>query len=89
MYFAVKDVKPIDDYKLLLTFENGEQRCFNMKPFLDKGIFRELQKLSVFKTVRLSFDTIVWINEADIDPEILYDNSIIINESIESNQPNL
>ena len=42
MYLAVKEVKPVENYLLLLTFENGEVRKFDMKPFLETGIFREL-----------------------------------------------
>jgi len=78
MYLAIKHVQPQDDYLLLLTFENGEQRQFDMKPYLNTGIFKELKDLKVFKTVRKSFDTIEWDNQADIDPEILYQNSIKI-----------
>ena len=76
MYLAVKEVKPIDNYQLILTFENGERRRFDMTPYLDKGIFQELRDLAIFKTVRLSFDTIEWANQADLDPEILYDHSV-------------
>lgn len=77
MYLAIIDVKPLQDYKLLLTFENGEKRIFDMKPYLDKGIFRELKDEKIFKTVRVSFDSIEWSNEADIDPEVLYEDSIM------------
>jgi len=79
MYLAVIDVKPQEDYLLLLTFENGEKRLFDMKPYLEKGIFLELKDPNVFNTVKTSFDTIEWINEADIDPEVLYDQSIAVN----------
>ena len=72
MYFAVKEVKPQDNYILILTFENGERRQFDMKPYLNLGIFQELKDLRLFKTVTTSFDSIAWDNEADIDPEILY-----------------
>ena len=75
MYLAIKDVKPQDNYLLLLTFENGEQRQFDMKPYLDFGIFQELKDLRIFKTVKTSFDSIEWDNEADFDPEILYQKS--------------
>jgi hypothetical protein len=75
MYLAIKNVEPKDDYLLLLTFENGEKRQFDMKPYLDFGIFRELKDLKLFKTVRTSFDSIEWDNEADFDPEILYQKS--------------
>jgi hypothetical protein len=78
MYFAIKEVRPQENYILLLTFENGEKRQFDMKPYLDIGIFQDLKDLNLFKTVRTSFDSIEWDNEADFDPEVLYLNSIRI-----------
>ena len=80
MYLAVKNVEPISNYNLLLTFENGEKRQFDMNPYLNNGIFKELKDMAMFNTVRISFDTIEWDNEADFDPEILYDKSIGIQE---------
>ena len=80
MYVAVKQVKPIGNYNLILTFSNGEKRQFDMNPYLDKGIFQELRELSMFNTVRVSFDTIEWENEADLDPEVLYKDSVKIKE---------
>ena len=76
MYLAVKEVKPIDNYKLILTFENNEVKIFDMIPYLDKMIFQELKDENLFKAVKVSFDSIEWPNEADIDPEILYEDSI-------------
>ncbi|MDP2888007.1 MAG: DUF2442 domain-containing protein [Bacteroidota bacterium] len=78
MYLSIKDVKPLENYRLLLTFENGEKREFDMKPYLDFGIFQELKDLRIFRTVKTSFDSIEWENEADFDPEILYQKSIKI-----------
>ena len=49
MYPRVKDVKPNPDYTLTLTFVNGEVKVFDVKPYLDKGIFRELRDKSLFK----------------------------------------
>jgi hypothetical protein len=76
MYLAVREVKPQENYLLLLTFENGEKRVFDMKPYLNIGKFNELKDMNLFNTVKTSFDTIEWANEADFDPEILYQNSI-------------
>jgi len=75
MYLAIKNVKPQNNYMLLLTFENGEKRQFDMKPYLEIGIFKELKDPSLFKTVKTSFDSIEWANEADFDPEVLYQKS--------------
>lgn len=75
MYLAVKSVTPINNYNLILTFENGEKRQFDMNPYLNTGIFRELRDIMKFNSVKISFDTIEWENEADLDPEILYQYS--------------
>jgi hypothetical protein len=76
MYLGIKAVKPQDDYLLLLTFENDEQRLFNMKPYLDFGpVFYALKDPEMFNTVRVHFDTVAWANDADLDPEMLYPNS--------------
>ena len=78
MYVSVKKVEPKEDYQLLLTFENGEIRMFDMKPYLNVGIFKELKDIQLFNTVKTSFDTIEWANEADFDPEVLYEKSILV-----------
>ena len=76
MYLAVKDVKTIDDYKLILTFEDGSVRIFDMKPLSRKGVFKELKDEKLFKTVKVSFDSIEWANGIDVDPETLYEDGV-------------
>lgn len=78
MYLGVKNVKPLADFKLLLTFENNEKRIFDMNPFLNKGIFSELRDINLFDTVHISFDTIQWKNGADLCPEMLYQDSALV-----------
>ena len=80
MYISVKSVRPLSEYQLLLTFENGEKKIFDMKPYLDKGIYKELKDENKFKTVRISFDSIEWCNNADMDPEFLYEKRKKITE---------
>ena len=58
MYLAVKDVKAMDNYKLILTFENNEKKLFDMIPYLELGVFKTLKNENLFKTVKVSFDTI-------------------------------
>jgi len=76
MYPAVVDVKPLANYQLRLSFSNGEVKRFDMNPYLQMGLFRELTIKGMFETVKVSFDTICWSNEADIDPETLYQEGI-------------
>ncbi|NFN86993.1 DUF2442 domain-containing protein [Clostridium sporogenes] len=79
MHLSVKDVKALEGYKLLLTFENGEVRLLDMKPYLNKGILKGVRDTSMFKSAKVSFDTVKWENKADIDPETLYEDSVPYN----------
>ena len=38
----VEHVRPLDDYRLEVTFENGERRVFDVKPYLQRGVFDTL-----------------------------------------------
>ncbi len=75
----VIEVTPLTEYMLRLKFKNGEEKVFDMKPYLDIGIFKMLKDETIFKTVKVSFDTVEWANEADIDPETLYHESVELN----------
>ena len=74
----VKNVKPQENYTLHLWFANGEEGILDMKPYLDKGIFRDLRDLSVFNSVRPFIGTIQWSNEADLCPDTVYLDSVKI-----------
>lgn len=80
MYPAIIQVSTLSDYQLRLSFANGEIKIFDMKPYLHLGHFRELQTKEMFETVSISFDTIAWANEADIDPETLYEGSVALTD---------
>lgn len=69
-------VKPAENYTLHLWFKNGEEGIFDMKPYLNKGIFRALQDVNVFNSVRPFIGSIQWSNEADICPDTLYLDSV-------------
>ena len=68
----VVKVEPLEYYQLRLTFSNGEIRRFDVNPYLDKGIFTELQSIEYFQQVRLSFGSIQWPHEQDFSPDTLY-----------------
>ena len=68
----VKDVKPNTNHTITLTFANGEVRCFDVKPYLNIGIFRELKDISLFKSVRPFLGSVQWKNGQDFCPDTLY-----------------
>ncbi|GBE32248.1 hypothetical protein BMS3Bbin05_01157 [bacterium BMS3Bbin05] len=76
MYLSVIDVKPIEEYKLLIKFKNNEERIFDVSPYLKIGKFAELKNKALFNSVTVSFDSIKWANHLDMDPEFLYEKSV-------------
>ena len=72
----VKSVEPRDHYRLLLTFENGEKRIFDVKPYLDMNVFAPLRNIALFKTVRAVSGSIEWRGEIDLSYDTLYLQSI-------------
>lgn len=72
----VKAVTPHPDYTLTLVFANGEVRAFDVKPYLHIGVFRELQDLSLFNSVKPFLGSIQWKNGQDLCPDTLYLDSV-------------
>lgn len=68
----IKDVKPNPDYTLILVFDNGEKKVFDVKPYLDKGIFKELKDLEIFNAVRPILGSVAWPHGQDFCPDTLY-----------------
>ena len=68
----VKSIQLKDDHCLLLTFENGEKRLFDLKPYLDKPIFARLKNAALFKTARVVSGSVEWQGEIDLSYDTLY-----------------
>lgn len=72
----VTSVTPTDDYKLLLVFDNGEQRIFDATPLLSRKVFSPLREKAFFKRVHVADGTIVWPEDIDYCPDTLYMQSV-------------
>jgi len=68
-------VKPLEQYRLLITFDNNEQRIFDVTPYLSDSFFAPLQNLAIFRSVKINPLTVEWIGGIDICPDELYYNS--------------
>jgi len=71
----VSQVIPTPDFSLRLTFTNGERRLFDVRPYLGKGVFRQLQDYERFSQVRVVAGTVEWPGEIDLCPDTLYEKS--------------
>lgn len=74
MLLDVIEVVYVSEYKLILTFENGEKKMVDLKNRLIGPIFEPLKDVDYFKKVYVNKElgTIVWPNGADKAPETLY-----------------
>jgi len=75
MLLDVVEVQARPDYTLVLQFENGERRLFDMAPLMDKKPFVRIKETSLFLQARVDCGTVVWPSEIDISPETLYELS--------------
>ena len=68
----VIDAKANEDFSLDLRFDDGSVKRFDVTPYLNLGVFRELKDADYFKQVTIAFGTVQWPNEQDISPDTLY-----------------
>ncbi len=74
--WVVKAVKPLTDYKLLITFEKGEKKVFDFKPYLKFKINEPLKNPAFFEKVYADGTSIAWSDDLDFCPETLYEKSV-------------
>ena len=74
---AIK-VFPQEDYTLRIIFDNGEEKLFDVKPYIKGNWYGELKEKRYFSTVSVDGYTVVWENGQDICPDDLYYLSVKI-----------
>jgi len=68
---AIK-VTPQPDYQILVTFDTGEERIYDIKPYLKTKPYDELKDLELFNKVKISGMKIEWRPRLDIDIKDLF-----------------
>lgn len=68
----VTQAVPLPNHRLRILFANNEEKEFDVSPYLDKGIFTELQDESYFERVKVAFGAVSWPNEQDFSRDTLY-----------------
>ncbi|WP_053955352.1 DUF2442 domain-containing protein [Inediibacterium massiliense] len=74
----IKNVKPIDNYFLLITFTNEITKKYDMKNWLSRESFKPLQNPALFALVKVDIYGygISWNDEIDLSEYELWTNSI-------------
>lgn len=68
-------VKPLENYRLYLRFEDDVEGEIDVTGLIDfVGVFAPLRNHEYFVQVRVNpeLGTICWPNQADLDPDVLY-----------------
>ncbi|OGB06297.1 MAG: hypothetical protein A3E25_00085 [Burkholderiales bacterium RIFCSPHIGHO2_12_FULL_69_20] len=71
MHWDVKTVKPLPDHRLYVETEDGRRGIFDLTPYLDHGVFRELKDEGYFNRVNVLLGALTWPHGQDIAPETL------------------
>ena len=71
----VTEVTPLKDYKVVLTFNNGEIRIFDVMPYISGDWYGKLINEDYFNSVHVAERTIEWAGGQDIAPHELYELS--------------
>lgn len=74
----LKEVIPLEQFKLKLTYETGEVKLFDVSPYIKGSWYGELKDEKYFCTVHLlpGGTGIEWENGQDIAPHELYELSV-------------
>ncbi|MEP6485242.1 MAG: DUF2442 domain-containing protein [Rudaea sp.] len=71
MYWDVKLVKALPNHRIYVEIENGLKGVFDLTPYLDRGVFRELRNPHYVNQVGIVSAAVTWPHEQDIAPETL------------------
>ena len=82
-------VEALNNYQLLVTFDNQEKRIFDVLEYLDFPVFQVLRNPSYFKAVRVEHGTVVWPNEVDFCADTVYLKSITMWQDKDSSMDSL
>ena len=76
MLLDITHVVAQPNFTLLLEFENGERRSFNMSVCIDQKPWVRLKPGNMFLGAFVDNGTVSWPGNINIDPETLYELSV-------------
>lgn len=79
MFHKIKDIQTLPDYKLNISFMEGQRKIYDIKRLAEReSIFKELiDDEQLFNSVKVDAGGygIIWNNELDLSCDELWDNS--------------
>lgn len=71
MDWDVKTVRPLPEHCIYVELEDGRRGIFDLTPYLEHGVFRELKNNAYFQRVGIQHGAVTWPGDQDIAPETL------------------
>ncbi|MCM1103608.1 MAG: DUF2442 domain-containing protein [Clostridium sp.] len=65
-------VEAICEYQIIVTFDNGEKKRFDVEPYIKGEWYSRLRSFEYFKRVTTDGYTVVWPDGQDLCPDELY-----------------
>jgi Protein of unknown function (DUF2442). len=87
MFYKIVNVKTMTDYNLLVQFQNGVEKIYNLNPLFEKWEdFKDLMNIrGLFEQVKVDKGGygISWNDEIDLSCNELWNNGEIVKENVE------
>ena len=71
MNWDVKTVRPMPEHRIYVELNDGRCGIFDLTPYLEHGVFRELKDAAYFQRVGIQHGAVTWPHDQDIAPETL------------------
>ena len=84
MELLLQKATALPDHEIELEFSNGERRVFDVKPYLDKGIFTQLKDWNYFSRVQAHSRFVSWPGEQDFSLDTLWARSRVLDAADQS-----
>ena len=65
-------VTALDALVLSVKFSNGEERRFDLEPYLKYPAYQPLKNEALFRAAHIAHGTVVWNDDIDVSPANLY-----------------
>jgi hypothetical protein len=78
----IASVKPLDDFEIAITFDDGTVRVISLRDRLFGPVFESLRDPSAFRQVFVAdFGAVAWPNGADLAPDAICDRLLTSDKS--------
>lgn len=78
MFHKIKNVTPLQDFKLSIQFAEGITKIYDMKKLIENNkIFADLKDINLFNSVEVDIGGygVIWNDDIDISCDELFENS--------------